>query len=163
MITGMTRPPSAGVALFRRPTSGPPVEVLIGHFGGPLWQRRDESAWTFPKGEVEPGEELLAAARREFTEELGLSVPPGELLDLGSARQGSGKVVTLWALRADLDVAAITPGTFTMVWPPRSGQVREFPEIDRVAWCDLATASRRLVKGQRVFLDRLTDLLGRER
>jgi predicted NUDIX family NTP pyrophosphohydrolase len=160
MINGVTRPASAGIALFRR-TATRPVEVLIGHFGGPLWQRRDDEAWTFPKGEVEPGENPLAAARREFAEELGLPVPPGGLLGLGSARQGSGKVVTIWALEGDLDVALIVPGTFSMIWPPRSGRSQEFPEIDRVTWCDLATASRRLVKGQRDFLDRLTDLLER--
>jgi predicted NUDIX family NTP pyrophosphohydrolase len=143
---------SAGILVFRRGEAG--VEVLLGHMGGPFWAKKDEGAWSVPKGECEPDEDELEAARREFTEELGLPVPAGELRELGSARQ-SGKVVTLWALEADLDPADVVPGTFEMQWPPRSGRLQEFPELDRVEWFDLATAAEKLVKGQRVFLERL--------
>ena len=145
---------SAGIVLFRDVDAT--REVLLGHMGGPLWARRDDGAWTIPKGEYTPDEDPLAAARREFTEELGLPVPEGPLLPLGEVRQ-SGKIVIAWALRADLDPAAVRPGTFRMTWPPRSGRVQEFPELDRVRWLDLADAARRIVSAQRAFLDRLPD------
>lgn len=144
---------SAGILLFRRTEAG--VEVLLGHLGGPLWARRDEGAWTLPKGEPEDGEGLLAAARREFSEELGLPVPDGEPIPLGEVRQRGGKVVTAWALEADLDPDDITPGTFELEWPPRSGRVRPFPELDRVAWLGLADAARLLIPAQRELLTRL--------
>ncbi|WP_432542616.1 NUDIX domain-containing protein [Kineococcus sp. SYSU DK002] len=150
---------SAGILLHRRTAAGG-VELLLGHLGGPLWARKDERAWSIPKGEPEPGEELPDAARREFTEELGLPVPDVELVALGEARQSGGKVVTVWAGEADLDPAAVTPGTFTMVWPPRSGRVQEFPELDRVAWFPPEGAREKLVAGQVVFVDRLLELLG---
>lgn len=160
---------SAGLLLHRPATApaadpaadpgDPGVEVLIGHMGGPLWARRDAGAWTVPKGEYLDDETPLAAARREFTEELGLPVPPGEPVDLGEVRQSGGKTVRVWALRADLDPAAVVPGTFTMTWPPRSGRTATFPELDRVQWCDLATAADRLVTAQREFLVRLRGLL----
>lgn len=143
--------------MFRRGETG--VEVLLGHMGGPFWAKKDEAGWSVPKGECEPDEDELTAARREFTEELGLPVPAGELSELGSARQ-SGKVVTLWALEADLDPADVVPGTFELEWPPKSGRKQEFPELDRVEWFDLATAGEKLVKGQRVFLERLTAVSG---
>jgi predicted NUDIX family NTP pyrophosphohydrolase len=146
---------SAGILLFRRTSK----EVLLGHMGGPLWARRDAGAWSIPKGEYEPAEPAQDAARREFTEELGLPVPTGALIDLGSARQSSGKEVTIWALEGDLDPADITPGTFEMEWPRGSGRRREFPEIDRVQWFDLYAAREKLVKGQLAFLDRLEVLL----
>lgn len=148
---------SAGILLHRGTVGAP--EVLIGHPGGPLWSRRDAGAWTVPKGEPEAGESLLAAARREFTEELGLPVPPGEPVGLGSVRQAGGKVVTVWALRGDLDPDDVVPGTFTMTWPPRSGRTVELPELDRVAWCDPVTARERLLPAQTAFLDRLLALL----
>jgi len=144
---------SAGILVFRR-TNGQ-VEVLIGHMGGPLWARRDANAWSIPKGEPNPDETLETAARREFQEELGLPVPDGDLIDLGSVRQSSGKVVTVWALEGDLDPDRVAPGTFQMEWPKGSGVLREFPEIDRVTWFDLATAREKLVKAQQEFLDRL--------
>jgi predicted NUDIX family NTP pyrophosphohydrolase len=147
---------SAGILVYRRAETG--IEVLIGHMGGPFWAKKDEAGWSVPKGECEPDEDELTAARREFTEELGLPVPDGELHELGAARQ-SGKVVTLWALEADLDPADVVPGTFELEWPPKSGRTQEFPELDRVAWFALATAAEKLVKGQRVFLDRLTELV----
>lgn len=148
---------SAGILLFRR--SGAGLEVLLGHMGGPFWARRDAGAWTVPKGEYEVDEEPEAAARREFTEELGLPVPDGELLDLGDVTQSNGKVVTAWALEADLDPHDVTPGTFEMEWPPRSGRTATFPELDRVDWLDLTTASAKIVTAQRVLVDRLHDLL----
>ena len=148
---------SAGILLFRRGSGG--VEVLLGHMGGPFWARRDAGAWSVPKGEYEPDEEPLAAARREFQEELGLPVPAGDLVELGSVTQSGGKVVTVWAVEADLDPAEVMPGTFTMEWPKGSGRVAEFPEVDRVAWLDLRDAGERIVAAQREFLDRLASRL----
>lgn len=135
------------------------MEVLLGHMGGPFWARRDAGAWSVPKGEYEPDEEPLAAARREFQEELGLPVPAGDLVELGSVTQSGGKVVTVWAVEADLDPGEVTPGTFTMEWPKGSGRVAEFPEIDRAAWFDLRDAGERIVAAQREFLDRLASRL----
>ncbi|MCX4820438.1 NUDIX domain-containing protein [Streptomyces sp. NBC_01142] len=148
---------SAGLLLFRR--RGPATEVLIGHMGGPFWQARDAEAWSVPKGEYTPEEEAMAAARREFQEELGLRPPDGTWLPLGEVRQANGKIVTCWALEGDLDTALVVPGTFTMEWPRGSGRVQEFPEIDRAEWFEARAASERLVKGQRVFLERLEELL----
>jgi len=144
---------SAGILLFRKANDG--IEVLLGHMGGPFWARRDEGAWSIPKGEYEPPEDALAAARREFTEELGLPVPPGELIELGEAKQSGGKIVTIWAVEGDLDPDAVVPGTFEMEWPPRSGRRQAFPEIDRAAWFSLDIAEQKIVSGQRPFLDRL--------
>ncbi|KAA2255971.1 NUDIX domain-containing protein [Solihabitans fulvus] len=149
---------SAGILVFRR--TGPDTEVLIAHMGGPFWARRDEGAWSVPKGELEQDEEPLAAARREFAEELGLPVPSGDLVDLGSVTQSSGKVVTVWAVEGDLDPADVVPGTFEMEWPKGSGRLREFPEVDRAAWFGLAEAAAKLVAAQRDFLDRLRRHLG---
>src|SRR5512139_698162 len=148
---------SAGILLFRRSSGG--VQVLLGHMGGPFWARRDAGAWSVPKGEHEPDEEPLAAARREFQEELGLPVPAGDLVELGSVTQSGGKVVTVWAVEADLDPGEVTPGTFTMEWPKGSGRVAEFPEVDRAAWFDLRDAGERIVAAQREFLDRLASRL----
>ncbi len=134
--------------------------MLLGHPGGPFWARKDDAAWSVPKGEHGPDEAALDAARREFVEELGLPVPDGTLHDLGEVRQGGGKVVAVWAVEGDLDPAAVVPGTFEMEWPPRSGRLQSFPELDRVEWCDLELARTRLVVGQRVFLDRLGALIG---
>jgi predicted NUDIX family NTP pyrophosphohydrolase len=127
--------------------------------GGPLWARKDAGAWSIPKGEYTPETESgPEAARREFTEELGLPVPAGEWIPLGEVRYGSAgrrKEVTVWAIEADLDPAAVIPGTFEMEWPPRSGTFQKFPEIDRAAWLDPAAAHEKLGVGQRPFLDRL--------
>lgn len=147
---------SAGILLFRKAEAG--LEVLVAHMGGPLWARRDAGAWSIPKGECEPDEEPVFAARREFQEELGLPVPDGELVDLGSVRQSGGKQVSVWALAADLDPGAVVPGTFEMEWPRGSGLMRQFPEIDRVEWFGLEPARDKLVKAQSEFLDRLQDL-----
>ncbi|MEN8651304.1 NUDIX domain-containing protein [Streptomyces sp. 21So2-11] len=144
---------SAGLLLFRISEAG--TEVLIGHMGGPFWAGRDAGAWSIPKGEYGPEEQAEAAARREFSEELGLPVPDGEPIALGESRQSGGKTVTVWAVEADLDIGRAVFGTFRMEWPRGSGVLREFPELDRVAWCTPRSAHERLVTGQRVFLDRL--------
>lgn len=147
---------SAGILVYRRSRQNG-IEVLIGHMGGPFWEKKDPGAWSIPKGEVDRGEELEAAARREFAEELGLPVPAGPLMALGEVTTPR-KLITVWALEGDVDPDAIKPGTFDMEWPPGSGRLRSFPEIDRVAWFDLATAEGKLVKGQSAFLDRLASL-----
>lgn len=131
--------------------------MLIAHMGGPFWATRETGAWSIPKGEYEPEEEAEAAARREFTEELGLPAPDGEPVPLGEVRQAGGKVVTVWAVEGDLDPERVSPGTFTMEWPRGSGVLREFPEVDRVAWCTPEEAMSRLVTGQRVFVERLLE------
>lgn len=139
--------------MFRRADTG--IEVLLGHMGGPFWERRDAGAWSIPKGEIDGGEDPLTAARREFEEELGLPSPPGPTIDLGEVRQSGGKVVRAWAVEGDVDPASVRPGTFRLEWPPRSGTWRDVPEVDRVAWFDVATASERIVTGQRELLARL--------
>ncbi|MEU1789634.1 NUDIX domain-containing protein [Streptomyces sparsogenes] len=160
----MTEKRSAGILLFHGadpagadPASG--ARVLLGHMGGPFWARKDDRAWSVPKGEYEPDEDPVAAARREFEEELGLPPPPGDLLPLGSVRQTGGKVVTVWALAGHLDPSRVTPSMFEMEWPKGSGRLRLFPEIDRVAWLDLPEARRKIVAKQAVFLDRLEERL----
>jgi len=148
---------SAGLLLFRR--RGTEAEVLIGHMGGPFWQGRDAGGWSVPKGEYAPEEDSMGAAGREFQEELGIAPPAGPWLPLGEARQPGGKIVTVWALEADLDTTLVEPGTFTMEWPRGSGRVQEFPEVDRAEWMKVEEAKEKLVTGQRVFLDRLVELL----
>ncbi|MEU8755125.1 NUDIX domain-containing protein [Streptomyces chartreusis] len=146
---------SAGLLLFRRTDAG--LEVLLGHMGGPFFAKRDAGAWTVPKGEYEPDEPAWDAARREFQEELGLAPPDGEALPLGEVRQTGGKIVTVWAIEADLDPATVVPGTFRMEWPPRSGRTQEFPELDRVRWLPVDRAREVVVKAQAAFLDRLAE------
>jgi predicted NUDIX family NTP pyrophosphohydrolase len=141
------------VLLWRRAAGGG-VEVLLGHMGGPFWARKDDGAWSIPKGEHGPDEDPLAVAHREFEEELGSPVPAAELVPLGQVR-GSGKLLTVWAAEGDLDAASTTSNTFELEWPPRSGRVQEFPEIDRAAWFGVEEARAKLVKGQLPFLDRL--------
>jgi len=150
---------SAGILLHRRTPSGV-VEVLLGHMGGPFWARKDAGAWSMPKGEHTGEEPAETAARREFVEELGVPVPDGPLMPLGEVRQPSGKRLTVWALAADLDVSAVRPGTFALEWPPGSGRLKDFPEIDRAEWFDVEAARDKLVKGQRPFLDLLLGVLG---
>jgi predicted NUDIX family NTP pyrophosphohydrolase len=150
---------SAGLLLFRHAEGG--LEVLLGHMGGPFFARRDSGAWTVPKGEYEPGEAAWDAARREFLEELGLPPPDGEAIPLGEVRQTGGKLVTAWAIRADLDPATVVPGTFTMEWPPKSGRTQEFAELDRVEWFGLGRARNVIVTAQAAFLDRLSEHSGR--
>ena len=150
---------SAGLLLHRATAAGP--ELLLGHMGGPFWARKDDGAWSIPKGEHGPEEDPQVAAVREFTEELGAAPPAGPLVPLGTVRQKGGKVVTVFALQADFDAEAITPGTFELEWPPRSGRMRSFPEIDRAAWFDPDAARRKLVGGQVAFVDRLLELIPR--
>ena len=129
--------------------------MLLIHPGGPFWAKRDAGAWSIPKGEIEPGEVALDVARREFEEELGAKPSEGELTSLGSIRQAGGKVVYAWAARGDLDVAAIKSNTFSMEWPPRSGRMQDFPEVDRAAWFSLNEARRMILPSQAPLLDRL--------
>jgi len=144
---------SAGLVLYR--VRDGKTEVLLVHPGGPFWKRRDEGAWSIPKGEIGPGESRLDVARREFQEELGVPLPEGEVLPLGSVRQGGGKVVHAWAAPGDLDVSRVSSSTFAIEWPPRSGRTQEFPEVDKAAWFDLDAARRMILAAQGAFLDRL--------
>ena len=147
------RLPSAGILLYRR--RGGSLEVLLVHPGGPLWSRRDHGAWSIPKGEYEPAEAPLLAARREFAEELGVAPPDGPLEELGEIRQKSGKLVRAWAIAGDLDADAIVSNTFKLEWPPRSGRLRDFPEVDRAGWFTLAQAREKINPAQVALLDRL--------
>ncbi|RYJ05539.1 MAG: NUDIX domain-containing protein [Actinomycetales bacterium] len=148
----MARLLSAGILLHR--VRDGRREVLLGHLGGPFWAKRHERAWSIPKGVVEEGEQPADAARREFLEELGVPVPDGPWVDLGSVRQ-SRKDVVVWAIEADLDPTVVVPGTFDLEWPPGSGTMQAFPEIDRVAWFGLEDAAEAVVAAQAVFLERL--------
>lgn len=150
---------SAGLLLYRAGADGA-VEVLIAHPGGPFWARKDDGAWSIPKGEQPEGEDPWHTARREFVEEIGLEPPDGERVDLGVVRQAGGKLVTVFAVRGDLDITDARSNTFEVEWPPRSGQRREFPEVDRVGWFPLEQARVKLLAGQRPVLDRLADYLG---
>ena len=144
---------SAGLLLFRESNDG--LEVLLAHPGGPYWAKKDDGAWTIPKGELEDGEDSLQAARREFEEELGQPIE-GEFIPLGEITQAGGKRVMAWAVRANFDPAALRSNVFTIEWPPKSGRQQEFPEVDRVGWFDLATARRKILPGQLPLLERLT-------
>ena len=148
---------SAGLLLYRR--RGQAVEVLLAHMGGPLWRNRDARAWSLPKGEYEAGEDPLAAARREFAEELGTPPPQGAAIDIGEVRQSGGKLVRAWALEGDLDASAIRSNSFQLEWPRGSGSVRSYPEVDRAAWFDLETAKTKILPGQQGFLDELVGRL----
>ena len=143
--------------MWRRGPAGP--EVLLGHFGGPYWAKRDAGAWAIPKGLVEPGETAEAAARREFEEELGAK-PEGVLVPLGRIRQKGGKWVEAFALEGDLDAGAIVSNSFTLEWPPKSGRLQSFPEIDRAAWFPVAEARSKILPSQLAILD-LFDALRR--
>jgi len=149
---------SAGLLLYREGGNG--LEVFLVHPGGPLWAKKDEGAWSIPKGEFAVGEGRLAVAKREFEEETDSVAPEGEYVALEPVRQPSGKLVHAWAVQGDLDAAAIRSNSFSMEWPPRSGAMREFPEVDRAAWFDLETARRKLLNGQLPLLDELERKLG---
>jgi predicted NUDIX family NTP pyrophosphohydrolase len=144
---------SAGLLLYRQRDGK--VEVLLVHPGGPFWQKRDEGAWSIPKGELADNEDGVDVARREFHEELGAAAPNAEPTPLGEVRQAGGKLVRAWALPGDIDVTHITSNTFEIEWPPRSGKMQQFPEVDRAGWFDLETARRKLLLAQRAFIDRL--------
>ena len=147
---------SAGVLLFRR--TGPQLEVLLAHPGGPFWKHKDEGAWSIPKGEYGDDEDPLAAAKREFSEEIGVT-PSGDFIPLGEVRQPGGKIVSVWAVEGDLDARNLRSNTFSIPWPPNSGKLQEFPEIDRAGWFSLEIARRKILKGQAEVLDRLVGYL----
>jgi predicted NUDIX family NTP pyrophosphohydrolase len=148
---------SAGILLYRR-TDG--LEVWIAHMGGPFWARKDEAAWSIPQGLYDEDEDALAAALREFEEEVGTPPPAVDYERLGEFRQSSGKVVTVFAAETDFQIGTLVSNTFPLEWPPRSGRVQEFPEIDRAEWFSLDEARVKLVKGQRAALDALERLVG---
>jgi predicted NUDIX family NTP pyrophosphohydrolase len=147
---------SAGILMFRRTQLRP--EVLLAHPGGPFWARKDEGAWSIPKGLYEEGEDPLAAACREFEEETGC-VPNGDFIALGAFKQPGGKTITAWALEGEFDVAGFKSNLFSMEWPPRSGRTRQFPEVDRIAWFEPGEAKRKILKGQAPILARLLERL----
>jgi predicted NUDIX family NTP pyrophosphohydrolase len=144
---------SAGILLYRRVDGA--VEVLLAHPGGPFWRKKDEGAWSIPKGLVNPGEDRLAAARREFAEEMGAPPAANRFTLLGEFRQPGGKVVTAFAGEGDFDVGALQSNTFEMVWPPKSGKTAEFPEVDRAEWFSLDEAARKILTGQRPMVEAL--------
>ena len=161
MTTDKSGRTSVGILLWR--VRDDRLEVLLAHPGGPFWVKKDIGHWTIPKGEMEPGEEFEAVARREFAEETGHDVPDGPLIDLGQITQKSGKLVLAWAVEGDLDPTTAVSNTYDMEWPPHSGIVRTFPEIDRVEWFDGDEARRRLKAAQVPFLDRLHAALATSR
>ncbi len=149
---------SAGLVVYRfRETV---LEIFLVHPGGPFWAKKDEGAWSIPKGEYVEGEEPLAVARREFEEETGHAAPDGECSRLATIKQPGGKLVSAWACRGNFDAAAIRSNTFTLEWPPRSGRKAEFPEIDRAGWFPIEEAKRKLLKGQIGILEELCRMLG---
>lgn len=152
---------SAGLLIYHRSDDGP--RVLLVHPGGPFWAKKDDGAWSIPKGLVEDGEDELAAARRETAEELGVEVD-GIFARLGEYRQTGGKIVVAWCVEAaiEIDVATIRSNNFTMEWPPRSGTMREFPEVDRAGWFTMAEAGVKILAGQRPMLADLAEQLGLE-
>ena len=151
---------SAGLLLYRIGAGG--LEVLLVHPGGPFWARKDDGAWSIPKGEVEEGEDALDVALREFEEELGSPAPVARdaLVDIGTIRQKAGKVVAAWAGEGDFDPSGLRSNTFSIEWPPRSGQQKEFPEVDRAAWFGLAEARVKVLEAQAELIDRLAAVLG---
>jgi len=147
---------SAGIVLFRKTSASP--EVLLVHPGGPFWRNKDLHAWSIPKGEVGAAESLLDAARREFAEEVGFA-PQGDFLPLASVKQAGGKIVHAWAVEHDFDVSMLHSNTFQGEWPPRSGKLQDFPEVDRAGWFTLETAKTKAVMGQILFIERLAVVL----
>jgi predicted NUDIX family NTP pyrophosphohydrolase len=147
---------SAGILLSRRQSGV--FEFFLVHPGGPFWKNKDDGAWSIPKGEHDDGEEPLAAARREFQEEVGMALD-GDFLPLGDVKQPGGKMITAWGLLQDFDPGALKSNTFQLEWPPNSGYFREFPEVDRAAWFSLADARRKILRGQIEFLNRLDRIL----
>ena len=151
---------SAGLLLYRHGAEG--LEVLLAHPGGPFWARKDDGAWMLPKGELEPGEDPLDAACREFTEEIGM-VPTGPFAPLGEVRQKGGKRVLAWAMQGDFDPGELRSALFEMEWPPRSGQKRSFPEVDRIAWFGIEAARVKMLASQWPFVERLVAAAGAPR
>jgi predicted NUDIX family NTP pyrophosphohydrolase len=149
---------SAGILLYRG--RGPALRLLLVHPGGPFWAKKDLGAWSIPKGEYEEGENPLAVARREFEEELGSPAPAGATSELGELVQPSRKVITAFAVEGDFDAGMFTSNLFEMEWPPKSGRLQSFPEVDRAQWFPLEEAREKILPGQRPFIDRLLDRLG---
>jgi predicted NUDIX family NTP pyrophosphohydrolase len=150
---------SAGLLMYRgRTEQSNSVEILLAHPGGPFWKNKDDGAWTIPKGEVTPGEDLLAAAIREFTEETGLTPAP-PFVPLGEIKQKSGKIIHAWAFQGDCDPAQIRSNTFELEWPPKSGRTQEFPEIERAKFYDLVAARQKILVSELPLLDRLAELV----
>jgi predicted NUDIX family NTP pyrophosphohydrolase len=147
---------SAGILLFRRQSDA--FELFLVHPGGPFWKKKDDGSWSIPKGEYNEGEDPLAAAKREFREEVGMAVD-GEFVVLGDVKQPGGKIITAWGLFHDIEPSALRSNTFRLEWPPNSGSFREFPEVDRAAWFSLADARRKILRGQIDFLNRLDRIL----
>ena len=150
---------SAGILLFRHPEAA--LEVFLVHPGGPFWAKKDIGSWSIPKGEYSPTDDALLAASREFKEETGFDLPEGEVRPLGEVRLASGKIVRAWCLEGECDAQAIRSNEFRMEWPPKSGAIQGFPEVDRAAWFSLAVAGRKIHPGQKEFLHRLEDWLAR--
>ncbi len=148
---------SAGILLFRKRPAG--LEVMLVHPGGPFWRNKDEGAWSIPKGLADEGEDLLAAAQREFSEETGATIG-GVFIDLGAHKQPGGKTIVAWGCESDFDPASLRSNMFTMEWPPRSGKTAEFPEVDKAGWFLLDEASKKVTKGQRPILAALAEKLG---
>lgn len=152
---------SAGFLVYRRSTKGS-LEIFLVHPGGPFWRGKDDGAWSIPKGEIEPEEDPLAVARREFAEEVGSPVPEGDLVELGEILQSNGKRVIAWAVVGDIDESKVQSNTFEIEWPPRSGRVQSFPEIDRGAWFAVNLARRKLSRAQVALIDRLLAVVPQE-
>jgi predicted NUDIX family NTP pyrophosphohydrolase len=152
---------SAGILLYRMRNGGV-LEVLIAHMGGPFWKNRDDGGWSIPKGEYMASDDPFEVACREFQEELGSPVPAKAFLDLGSVKQPSGKVLSVWAAKGAFDVSKAVSNTFEMEWPKGSGSVQQFPEVDRVAWFDIPQARRKLLPGHLPFLDRLAEAISHQ-
>ncbi len=150
---------SAGILVYKNSKQ---LEVLLAHPGGPFFAKKDLGVWSIPKGEVEEGEDQLEAAKREFSEELNMAPPNGELIDLGTIRQAGGKVVSAWAVEGDIDVTKVKCNTFTMEWPPKSGKQQEFPENDKTEWFSLGVAMQKINPGQVEFLRTLAKTLNVE-
>ncbi len=149
---------SAGIVLYRRLSAG--CDVILVHPGGPFWAKKDLGSWSIPKGEFEPGEEPLTAAKREFAEEMGAALPAGDCVSLGEFKQPSGKIVHAFALESDFNLENFRCNMFQMEWPPKSGRMQEFPENDRAAWTPLSLAAQKVVKGQTAIFQKLADKLG---
>jgi predicted NUDIX family NTP pyrophosphohydrolase len=149
---------SAGILMYRG--RGAALELLLVHPGGPFWAKKDQGAWSMPKGEYEEGEDPLAVAKREFAEELGTAARSGDYIALGELKQPSRKVITAFAVDGDFDTAVLRSNHFEMEWPPKSGEMQSFPEVDRAAWFTPSEARKKILPGQAPFIDRLLAALG---
>jgi predicted NUDIX family NTP pyrophosphohydrolase len=156
-VNSKAKKTSAGILLYR--TSDDGLEVFLVHPGGPYWEKKDDGAWSVPKGEFEAGEDPSEAAKREFREETGSDIT-GEFIELSPLKQPSGKIVYVWAVEGNIDATSIKSNMFTMEWPPRSGKEQAFPEVDKGGWFTIPQAREKLLAGQRGFLEQLQKYLG---